>query len=319
MKYLEVKSAGKHFNISKLSLGTAKYGNSVNQKDAYSFLNIFTEAGGNCIDTARSYSGGKSEEIIGQWIKTHNNRSSIILSTKGGDMAPDGRRRLSAEDIKSDFEKSLEALQTGYIDLYWIHKDDIDRHVEEIIDTINAVFIKGSIGILGCSNWHVERIARANEYAEKNGLQGFSISQIEWNLARTDEILFKKHGAVVMSEPEYKWYYEHNMPLFAFGSQARGFFSKVASMGLENIDEESRKNYGFPDNIQRFERVKKYAEKHNMPISRIALGYLIFNKLPNVAIIGSSNKDQLNDSLSAINLDMTEQEADYLFYGEETI
>jgi aryl-alcohol dehydrogenase-like predicted oxidoreductase len=84
MRYLEVGSGTACLNISKISLGTAPRSvASLSKTEIFKLLDLFTDAGGNCIDTARAYTDGRSEELIGQWMKERGNRDRIVISTKG--------------------------------------------------------------------------------------------------------------------------------------------------------------------------------------------------------------------------------------------
>ena len=82
-----------------------------------------------------------------------------------------------------DLEQSLDALQTDYIDLYWLHRDHLSTSVEEIVDTLNEFADKGLVRCFGVSNWTTERLLEANTYAKRAGKLGFSASQIQWSLA----------------------------------------------------------------------------------------------------------------------------------------
>ena len=127
MKFIDLGSSGTaYIKVSKLALGTARYGNVIHREDANRLMDLFTEAGGNCIDTARVYAEGKSEEIVGQWMKERGNRHEIVISSKccSPEQGNDQQSRLTRKDMENDLNASLKALQTEYIDIYWIYKDD---------------------------------------------------------------------------------------------------------------------------------------------------------------------------------------------------
>ena len=126
---------------------------------------------------------------------------------------------------------------------------------EEIIENFNVIVKSGKVGMIGCSNWHIDRIARANQFAKKHGLSGFALSQIQWSLADTEEELFREYGAVVMSDNEYNWYYQNNIPIFAYSPQAQGFFTKAADGGIDSVSEKLRRYYDTRDNLIRLEKL----------------------------------------------------------------
>src|SRR5690606_23154974 len=111
-------------------------------------LNQVFELGGNTIDTAHVYSGGNSERIIGRWMQARGNREQVVVITKGAAHSQD-RRRMTPFDIASDLFDSLARLQTDYIDLYLLHRDDPHVPVEPVIDALNEHLRAGRIHAIG--------------------------------------------------------------------------------------------------------------------------------------------------------------------------
>ena len=179
--------------ISPVVLGTDVYGTVVSEKDAFSLLNNYIELGGNTIDTARMYAcwepngAGKSEQTIGKWLKQLGGRDQMIISTKCAHPPIENmsNHRLDRAEIFSDVDESLSALGTDYIDILWLHRDDVRVGVEGIVDTLNLLVKQGKIRCFGASNWTAKRIAEANAYAKASGQDGFVSSQIKWSLAVT--------------------------------------------------------------------------------------------------------------------------------------
>ena len=116
--------------VSPIALGTLYFGSRISQENVDALLDTFFALGGRQIDTARSYAdwlpGGESasERAIGRWLSGRN-REQVFVGTKGG-LKPRGynttRGDLSHENMEKELKKSLEALQTDYIDLYWLHR-----------------------------------------------------------------------------------------------------------------------------------------------------------------------------------------------------
>ena len=167
-------------DVSVIGLGTAHYGGRISKGLAFDQMDAYAAAGGNLIDTARVYGDfvtpktGESEKIIGQWMEERGNREKIFLSTKGGHPPFDrmSRSRLSPREISDDLHESLEDLRCGYIDIYFLHRDDESRPVEEIVDTLEGFCAEGLIGMYAVSNWKTERIIEANRYAASRGSMG---------------------------------------------------------------------------------------------------------------------------------------------------
>lgn len=310
MRYLTVQGKNDALLISKIAIGTDKF-TAISEKEAFSLLDIYAEAGGNCIDTARVYCGGESEKIVGRWLKEHG-RGNIALCTKGCHPPLDHmeKSRLTPADMRRDVEESLRALQTETIDLYWVHRDDPSIPAGEIIEGLNRFIREGKIRLIGCSNWKSERIAEANAYAENAGLSGFVSSQIQWSLAQTREEIYQDVGIVIMNSQEYGWYLEKQMPVFAYASQAQGFFSKMAA-GKE-LSEKTRARFYSDENLKRLERVEVLAKERKVSVAAAALAYLYYNKLPTISVIGSKTEAQLRETLETAGLVLTAEEADAL-------
>jgi Predicted oxidoreductases (related to aryl-alcohol dehydrogenases) len=317
LKYVKMQGAGggDELNVSTLALGTDKLASTLPDSEIFYLMDMFAEAGGNCIDTARVYCGGLSEEAIGRWFKQNGRRRDIVLSSKGCHPPIENmpHSRLSKEEMEHDLDLSLKALQTDCIDIYWLHRDDASRSVEEIIENINTFVKAGKIRLIGCSNWKSDRIQSANEYAARANLCGFSSSQIQWSLADTREEIYQDYAIVIMNEQEYGWYLKNKMPVFAFAAQAQGFFPKVAKSGIEALSEKTRARFESPENLKRLERVKQLSERLDISISAAALSYLTCNRLPTVAVIGSRTPEQLRESLEAADVSISPEEADKLF------
>ena len=315
MKYFELKGKEQTLHVSKLAIGSAMKMSMLSNEEVFEIFDIFLDAGGNCIDTARAYFDGRSEEMIGQYMKLRGNRDKIVLATKGchpghGASAP----RLSRKDMEDDLNASLKALGTDHVDIYWIHKDDPSVPVEGVIDGINALIRSGKAGIVGCSNWHVDRIEKANAYAQETGQEGFAMSQIQWTLGESDEEKFKQFTAVLMDDASYDWYLANGMPVFSFSPQAQGFFSQAAKLGVENLEERMRYCYASEKNLKRLESVKALAQERGVPISVPVLAYLLNNKLPCIPVFGATTKAMVYETLQAVDFKMTAEEADRLWH-----
>ncbi|MCD8014160.1 MAG: aldo/keto reductase [Lachnospiraceae bacterium] len=315
MKYINLQGYQETIKVSRLAMGSAMSMMRLSDDVITNLFDIYLDAGGNCLDTARSYGEGKCEALVANYLKKTGKRNQVVLTTKGCHPRNESMNisRLGRGDMTEDINLSLETFGVDYFDLYWIHKDDESIPVEEIVDNMNAILVKpGKVRALGCSNWHKERIEAANKYAKESGQAGFLTSQIQWSLAETKEEYFKDFGAVVMDDAAYHWYLENQIPVFAFSSQAQGFFPRAAA-GIETLPPMMQKNYVNEANKVRLERVKALAEVNGMSLSAPTLGFIVNNRLPSVAIIGAENPDMLRQSLEGAEISMTADDADALF------
>ena len=297
---------------SRILLGTAYFGDGISKETAFLMMDKFREMGGTHIDTARLYADGRAEEIVGEWLLSRN-ADEMIVSSKGGyyEVEKGDMPRLNETDVRADLESSLKALKRETIEFYWLHKDDETKPVENIIDMLNEFVKEGKIIKFGASNWTSKRIQMANEYAEKNGLAGFSASQIRFNPAYC---LGERSGLVGMDFDEFEFYKKNNMPVVAYSSQAKGFFSKMAEYGEDVLSEKAKKRYLCEENINRLEVLKSLSEKYNVSVASIICGAFSSFETPEVfPVIGGSRLEQIVDSLNGADVKIEKPELREIF------
>jgi aryl-alcohol dehydrogenase-like predicted oxidoreductase len=315
MKTVAIPAAKVH--VSQICLGSVNMGVPLSQAESFRLLDTFTDRGGNFIDTARVYAewrpGGAnaSETTIGAWMKQRGNRDKIVVGTKGGhpNLATMSQPRLTPQDIRHDIELSLKYLQTDVIDIYWLHRDDTLQPVSTILDMMQEHIDRGSIRALGCSNWTIDRIRAASAYAAEHHMAGFVANQLMWSLAEPNLGAIADKTMVIASEIDLAFHRETQMPLMPYTSQARGFFSKLASQEPQDAN---YRTYDNSINRRRFERVQELSRRHGVSISAIALSYLTSQPFPVIPIISASTPEQLEDSLSATNLILSHEDLAYL-------
>ena len=296
--------------VSRLVFGTALR-LMMQGKDANQLLDQVLAAGINAFDTAADY--GDSEASLGNWISARQNRESIVVITKGANTSR-WRKRLTPYDIMSDFMTSLAKLQTDYVDIYFLHRDDTAAPVGPIVEQLSALHAQGKIRAYGGSNWTIDRIEQANEYACKHGLQPFTVSSPSYSLA--EMIADPCRYSVTLSGEQNcaarDWYRKNQMPVFAYSCLGRGFFSgKVKSsdqgraeelIGLGGLE------YGFPVNYERLRRAEILAGKYGKSVSQIALAWLVSQPLNLLPVTSTGTISHLQESIDALQLQLTEQE-----------
>ncbi|MBX3086442.1 MAG: aldo/keto reductase [Anaerolineae bacterium] len=296
--------------VSQVCLGSSHFGSSISQSDVFRLLDSFVDHGGNFIDTARVYAdwlpngANASERTIGEWQRQRGNRAKIVLATKGAhpDLKTMTVSRLSPADIAHDIETSLRYLQTDVIDLYWLHRDDANRPVEDILETLNKHVALGNIRYFGCSNWTVPRIRAALAAAEASHSMGFVANQPMWSLAKPNLEAIGDKTIVIADDVDIAFHRETGLPLVPFTSQAKGYFSKLAAGRVPPADQ---KTYDNATNRVRFARIRELSERYHVSVSAIALSYLTSQPFPVVPVIGASKLAQLEDSLANSDLVLT--------------
>jgi aryl-alcohol dehydrogenase-like predicted oxidoreductase len=148
--------------VSRICLGTMTFGSGADEAMSFQIMDRFAELGGTFLDTANVYNGGVSEEIVGRWIKERGVRDQVILATKVYGATGNGpnERGLSRIHIHQAVEASLRRLQTDVIDLYQIHRWDLDAPPGETLQALDDLVRQGKVRYIGCSNlkgWHITK------------------------------------------------------------------------------------------------------------------------------------------------------------------
>ena len=270
-------------------------------------LDAFYEAGGNLFDTAFVYGAGKTERIFGDWFTSRKvNREDIVLIGKGA------HSPLCYPDvIARQLDQSLERLKTDYVDVYFMHRDNLDIPVGEFVDAMDAEVRRGRIrGIFGGSNWSRERMDEATLYAEKNGKTAPAALSNNFSLAQMLDPIWP--GCIAASDDRWKdWLKKRQIPNFAWSSQGRGFFTDRAGPDKHD-DEELVRVWYSGRNFQRRDRAIELSRKHGCSPIHIALAYVIAQPFPIIPLIGPRTVAELEDSLSAIQITLAPEEVRWL-------
>lgn len=297
--------------VSSIAIGSHNFGSDLDEKQSYEILDYFTENGGTVIDTAAGYSNwlegekSRSEKLIGRWLRGKK-RNSVIISTKGGlpyHKTPNVSR-LTHDEVREDIVGSLKRLNVDYIDIYWLHRDDIKKGVAEIMEMLHMFVKEGKTRYIGMSNWTHERIQEANNYARNNGLTEIIASQIQYNMA-IPNIENNDPTLVLMNDKEYKYFKENKMNVFAFSSQAKGFFSKIEKGGVEALSKKARDRFFNAQSISVYEKLKEVSKITGYSVGQLVISTLSSNKDFNVIpIVSCKNTEQLRETMSGVDVDL---------------
>ncbi len=317
MDNTEKKLPGLSLPVSPLFFGTAMQPIMEGADTAGRLLDNAAAAGVNAFDCARSY--GLAEETLGTWMRNRGCRDQIILLTKCGDIR-NGKVEINRGVIREQMARSLDALKTDCIDIYLLHRDDPNTPAEEYIDTLNEAKKEGKIRLFGVSNWTHERIEKANRYAARAGLEGFSVSSPNYGLARQMQDLWGG-GCVTLSGPENEtaraWYRENQMPVIAYSSLGRGFFSGRFRAGdygnaRKVLDPFAQKGYLYEENMARLARAEELADRYGVTVPEIAMRYVFGSGMNLFAVVSTSSPERLRMNLRAAAQPLTPEETVYL-------
>jgi len=174
--------------VSPLALGAMTFGQEdwgADEETSRAIFRRYLEAGGNFVDTANVYGNGRSEELLGTFLRETGARDQLVLATKcTGATAPgnpnaagNGRKNMLAS-----LDASLRRLQTDYVDLYWLHAWDTVTPVEEVMATFDALVRGGKVRAVGLSNVPAWYATKARMLAQARGWEPIAALQLEYSL-----------------------------------------------------------------------------------------------------------------------------------------
>lgn len=310
--------------VSRLVLGTMIISD-LEPERSFKLLDDAFALGCTTLDTAHGYGGGHSERGIGAWMQARGNRENVVVISKGAHHNAD-RKRITPFDIAADLHDSLARLQTDYIDVYLLHRDDPSKPVGPIVEALNEHKDAGRICAFGGSNWTHARIDEANAYAEAHGLTLFTASSPNYGLA--DQVKDPwGPGCVTLSGPANvdarAWYLANQMPIFAYSSLARGFFS--GRITLDNFEETKLildraclTAYCHDVNFERLRRTIILAKEKQVTVPQLALAYILTSPLNVFALVGAANGDEFAENVRAFDIELTDVERAWLNLERDT-
>ena len=285
-------------NVFGLCLGGNVFGWTADRDASFAVLDAYVEAGGDFIDTADTYmrpNMGISETIIGEWMAARSNRDSLVIATKVGS---DGG--LSAANIASHAQASLERLQTDRIDLYYAHKDDGSVPVEETVRAFDALVREGKVLHVAMSNTTGERLAESLELASSEGLAPYEWLQPHYNLV-------EREGYETEFAPVVARFGLEVAPYYALAS---GFLtgkyrgdgdgdSPRAAAASKYLDERGRRVLAALDEV---------AAEHGVAVAAVAIAWLLAKPGVSAPIASARTPQQLADVLPGVTLQLSDDQ-----------
>ncbi|KAL2809146.1 NADP-dependent oxidoreductase domain-containing protein [Aspergillus granulosus] len=291
--------------VSPLCLGAMNFGDKwksfmgeCDKKQSFALLDEFFKLGGNFIDTANNYQQGESEQWIGEWMKERGNRDQMVIATKYTTGFRSSHR--DTEPLQSNFvgnsvksmrvsvDRSLQKLQTDYIDLLYLHWWDFTCSIEEVMHGLNNLITMGKVLYLGVSDTPAWVVVKANDYARANGLRPFSVYQGRWNAGFRD----MEREIIPMCR-------DQGMAIAPWAPLGQGKFkSKEAREGNEAGS--GRAAELSEHDIKVSDALEAVANRRGTTLHAIALAY-VMHKTPNVfPIIGQRKVEHLKANIDAL-------------------
>ena len=249
---------------------------------------------------------GYTEKLLGEWLANRSVRDQSVIIGKGA------HTPLCYPDvIGKQLTQSLERLQTDHVDVYFMHRDNLDVPVGEFVDAMDREVKAGRIrGPFGGSNWTKERMDEAIAYAERTGKQRPGVLSNNFSLAEMLVPIWE--GCVPSSDAAWKkWLKATQIPNFAWSSQGRGFFTERA--GRDNREDEELVRVWYSEqNFERRDRAIELADRLGKRPIHVALAYVLAQPFPSIPLIGPRTLDELEDSLQAFDITLSKTDIEWL-------
>lgn len=315
MKYGYINGLEK--KVSRIIYGTSSLSDQ-DKEMSFQLLDDIYALGINAFDTAAVYPNG-SEAVLFEWISNRGIHDNVVVISKCSH-PNEWRNRVHGFDIRSDLTDALAKPGADYMDVYLLHRDDEAVPVKEIIDTLNDLHKEGKIKTFGTSNWSLERIKEANEYALASHLIPFTSNSPHYSLGEQVENPWDGETVSLTGEQgkvAREYYMGNQFPIFAYSSLCRGFFTgKFKWNELEKaqqiLDIPSQTGYMHPCNFERLRRVEILAKEKDTTVSNIALSWLFHQPLNVFSIISTGNPKRMEQNIEALKVALTKEELEWL-------
>lgn len=307
--------------VSELCLGAMYFGKETTEADSHLFMDTFTEAGGNFIDTADLYGMGSSESVIGSWL-TSKKRTDYIIATKVRYPMGSGPNDagLSRKHIIDGVEASLRRLQTDYIDLYQVHCWDPSTPLEETLSTLDMLVKSGKVRYIGASQHTGWQLQKAIEVSRRMGWEGYISLQPQYNLlTRATEwelipvCINEGLGVLPWSPLRGGW---------LSGKYRRGMSAPPAGSRVEAATEKGRgeawDNYNNEDTWRVVDALLAMADETGKSPAQVALNWLLQRPGVTAPILGPRTLEQLEANLGAAGWALNPEQMEKLNEASDT-
>jgi aryl-alcohol dehydrogenase-like predicted oxidoreductase len=325
MRYTTIGSDSSARRVSVLSLGAMRFGTTTDEATSFAILDRYVAAGGNFIDTSNNYlffvngtQGGESEALLGRWRASRGVCDEIVIATKVGarPIAPAAswdspREGLSRAAIRKASQDSRERLGVQRIDLYYAHvPDQTGVPLDEQVAAFGELVADGVVGLLGLSNHWAWQVERARTQAGAAGSAKASVLQYHHTYLRmrTDipELRFSRDGEIGVADGSILSYLrtEPGMTLVAYSPLLGGAYTRP--------DKKLDRGYDHPGTKARLKALDQVVQETGATANQVVLAWLIGGELPVVPLIGASSVAQLDESLAAVDLQLSAQQRQLL-------
>ncbi|GEC70913.1 Predicted oxidoreductase [Flavobacterium flevense] len=316
--------------VSKICLGTMTFGQQNTEADGHAQMDYAVANGINFFDTAEMYSVpareetyGSTEKILGTWLKKSGKRDEIVLASKIAGPNPNfgymrEKNDFSPKSLKYALDKSLQRLQTDYIDLYQLHwperktnffgkrgfvveNDAWEDNIQLVLETMDGFVKEGKIKHIGLSNetpWGIMRFLEESKY---HNLPKIKTVQNPYSLLNRQ---FEVGSAEICIR--------ENIGLFAYSPMAFGVLSGKFLTGESHPNARIKlfpqfSRYNSPQSTEATRQYVTIAEKHGLSAAQMALAFVNQQAFVTSNIIGATTLEQLKENIASIDVVLSEE------------
>lgn len=293
--------------LGTMTFGTPRWGSPDDVSEA--IFDAYVAAGGNCIDTADVYAGGRSEELVGRFVAGRRLREQLVLATKFGFCARPGNPHAGGngrKHIHQALEGSLKRLQTDYVDMYWLHVWDTVTPAEEVLQTLGDLVRAGKIRYFGFSDMPAWYVTKAAALAQAHAVPGPIAMQLEYSLvARRIESEYVPAAR------------DLGLGIMPWSPLAAGFLAgKYEQAGAGAASGAGRLagpnpfgNLKFTEkNWQILAALRPVAAQLERPLAQVALAWASAQPGITSLIVGASRLEQLHDNLASLDVQLSPEQ-----------
>ncbi|KRF27270.1 aldo/keto reductase [Phycicoccus sp. Soil802] len=319
MKYRTIGTQpARQREVSVLALGAMWFGTATDEPTAYALLDRFAEAGGTFVDTSNNYAfwangtqGGESEALLGRWLASSGKRDSMVVATKVGarPLAPARDFRsiegLSPAVVREQVDRSRDRLGIEQIDLYYAHLRDPGTPLADQVDGLAGLVEDGAVGMLGASNFWAWELERSRSLA--GGRPSYDVVQFQHSYLRprTDQPgLASPEGTVGVADGAVlSWLADDpSLSLVAYSPLLKGAYTRADKPLPESFDH--------PGTPARLAVLDEVARQTGATRNQVVLAWMLGAPVPAIPLVGASAVAQLDESIEAVDLELTaEQQA----------
>jgi len=307
----KVKIGSSDLEVGPINFGGNVFGWTLDEKQSFEILDAFIAGGFNFIDTADTYAwwvngtGGQSETIIGNWLKSRGNRDKVVIATKVGSETREHSFDISKKHILKSVDESLQRLQTDRIDLYYTHYDDDKTPVEETLSAYDEVIKAGKVRYIAASNVSPARLEESFALAEKTGLPRYVALQPHYNLVERS-----KYETIYAPLAE-----KYGLTVFPYWALAAGFltgkYRSEADLG-KSVRGGGVKKYLNEKGLAVLDALDSVAAKHRSTPATVSLAWLLAQPHVGAPIVSATSQRQLETIFAAPTLKLDSEDLERL-------